>query len=94
MNTSNQEILLDLRSRCIQAEHLRMNGEPMKADAIEPSLEEIRAGLIALRSNRDKQTETKTQSSKTKASIPLDLGDLFSSPSTEPTPTPKTGETK
>lgn len=80
MNPETQAHLLDLRSRCIQAHQLAKEGKTAEAECIQPSLEEIREGLIALRSDRERATEKKAASAA--STIPLNLNDLFTKSST------------
>ena len=77
MNPETHAVVLDLRSRCIQADALRREGKFEEAEAMEPTIEEIAKGLSALRNDREFRTAKKKAKSEAKQSIPMNLNDLF-----------------
>ena len=78
MNEAIQRIN-DLRVRVLQAQALRKEGKTEEAAKMEPSREELRQGLIALRSQRSTiSVEAAAKAQKRKeAKAPLDLNALF-----------------
>jgi len=84
MNEAIQKIN-DLRVRVLQAKTLRKEGKPEEADKMEPTREELRQGLIALRSQRSTiSVEAAAKAQKRKeAKAPLDLAALFTKPPQE-----------
>ena len=84
MNEAIQKIN-DLRVRVLQAQTLRKEGKTEEAERMEPSREELRQGLIALRSQRSTvATEAAAKAQKRKeAKAPLDLNALFIKPTQE-----------
>lgn len=71
--------LNDLRSRVLRASELRALGRYDEANAMDPTNEEIRQGLIQLRTERGEATRTSDEKkAKAQAAAPLNLNDLFS----------------
>ena len=68
----------DLRLRIVKARDLRAEGRTAEADALDPSAEELRRALIALRKSRESAMTAKLQQREKRAAIAsMDLNDLF-----------------
>ena len=81
MNEAIQKIN-DLRIRILQAQALRKEGKEEEATRMEPSREELRLGLIALRSQRSTVATAAAEKAQARkeSKAPLDLASLFIKP--------------
>ncbi len=77
MNPEVQQIN-DLRLRIVRARDLRAEGRTAEADAMDPSPEELREALLALRRMRETAVSSRLKRKEQKAAIAsMDLNDLF-----------------
>jgi len=67
----------DLRSRILKAKALRSEGKEDAAQAVQPSPEELREGLIALRQHRGKSVESAARKKAPTIDPDANLQDLF-----------------
>lgn len=80
-----RKLINDYRMRCVRAADLRRAGDTAGADAIDPTDDELREGLLALRNAREVETAATAEKKRKRAEakIPLDLNDLFADVKTE-----------
>ena len=67
--------LNDLRQRILECQKLTAAGEPIP-EGMQPSEDELREALLALRSDRSKAASA-SPAGKSQASAPIDLNELF-----------------
>lgn len=71
------EVINDYRQRILKCKALRAAGDEEGAKAIEPTDEELRDGLVALRAHRGQAVEKSAAKKKSKIDPMANLNDLF-----------------